>query len=304
MKDKMMQLELACTKYFSITSRRYRQLADEGRVPQPEKGLISFPDAAKGIIDHYRELSEGGSDLAEARRQKVLVETELKRLQLLLEKKELISRSEILGLFMTRLNQVKMGLTVLNRTLPPVLYGRNVREAMSVIKAACMELLNLYSRPDALFPHRLTLQIPDARAPGPADAPFLQKEPNYEKFQVEKENPSEIGARLFPKVETGESTTETSAASDDSEILKELSQRPIVQPKPEFDLSHEELMRSYGFNNLICSRVIIASGRAGVPWKEINREAYTNKESFEAWWSALFPGKTDAEKLNHFTRYE
>ena len=75
------KLESICEKFFGITSRRYRQLADEGYVPQPERGLVDPLDAAKGLLTYYRELSEGGSDLNEARKEKVLVETELKRLQ-------------------------------------------------------------------------------------------------------------------------------------------------------------------------------------------------------------------------------
>ena len=141
------KLESICEKFFGITSRRYRQLADEGYVPQPERGLVDPLDAAKGLLTYYRELSEGGSDLNEARKEKVLVETELKRLQLLVEKKELIPRGEILQGYLDRIGAVKSGLTHLHRILPEKLEGKDQREMSAIIKEAVEDLLTKYSTP-------------------------------------------------------------------------------------------------------------------------------------------------------------
>lgn len=87
-------LESVCKSIFGFSSRRYRQLAEEGFGPKPKKGKIDFVLAAKGVIDYYRRLSAGEGDLTltDVRKKLVQVTADLKKTELDMRRGDLVPR--------------------------------------------------------------------------------------------------------------------------------------------------------------------------------------------------------------------
>lgn len=92
-----------------------------------------------------RPLSNDKS-LSDARRQKIEIETELRRLELLIKQGELIPRGEVSSLFTDRIMVIRSGLTNFHRVLPPKLTGRDPSEFGRIIKKEANALLERYSR--------------------------------------------------------------------------------------------------------------------------------------------------------------
>ena len=92
----IVDLEEYSKSHFGFSSRRYRQLADEGFGPKPKKGKIDFFLAAKGIIDYYRRLAAGEGDLTltDVRKKLVQVTADLKRTELDLKRGDLVEREK------------------------------------------------------------------------------------------------------------------------------------------------------------------------------------------------------------------
>ena len=58
------ELEKVSKSVFGITSRRYRQMANDEIVPAVVKGKIDFIAASKALIAYYRKLAEGQGSLS------------------------------------------------------------------------------------------------------------------------------------------------------------------------------------------------------------------------------------------------
>jgi hypothetical protein len=146
-------LEQVSKPVFGITSRRYRDLAQEEVVPPVVKGKIDFVRAAKALIEYYRKLAEAGGNLSlqEERRLKVQIERKLKELEYMVETKELIPKEEILNEFLGRITIVKQGLMGFHRSLPPILMGKEPREMADILKRQTWQLLDKFSRRSGIF---------------------------------------------------------------------------------------------------------------------------------------------------------
>jgi hypothetical protein len=92
--------------------------------------------------------------LTELRKEKMRIENELKRIELLLKKGELIPRHEVLQLFLSRIQIVKSGLLGLHRSLAVSLRGKDPREMSDIIKRAVIDLLNRFSRRSGVLKKR------------------------------------------------------------------------------------------------------------------------------------------------------
>jgi len=126
-----------------VTTRTIRTKIYEGMPSLGRKG-IPFVEAFNWWMRNI--LGEGeGESLTDLKIEKFKIENELKRLQLLLQKGELIPRSEILQLFLERIATVKSGLLSLHRTLVPAISGKDEREVSVIVKRAVINLLNRYS---------------------------------------------------------------------------------------------------------------------------------------------------------------
>lgn len=147
------ELEKVSKSVFGISSRRYRQMANEEIVPAVVKGKIDFMAASKALIEYYRKLAagQGSLSLTEERLKKVQIERKLKELEYMVEMKELIPKEEILGEFLARIAIVKQGLMSFHRSLPPILFGKEPREMSDILKKYEWQLLDKYSRRSGIF---------------------------------------------------------------------------------------------------------------------------------------------------------
>lgn len=147
------ELEKVAKPVFGITSRRYRQLANEEIVPLVSKGKIDFVAASKALIGYYRKLAEGQGimSLTEERLKKIQIERKLKELEYMVETKELIPKEEILNEFLARIAIVKQGLMSFHRSLPPILIGKEPREMADILKRHTWQLLDKFSRRSGIF---------------------------------------------------------------------------------------------------------------------------------------------------------
>jgi len=147
------ELEKVAKPVFGITSRRYRQMANEEIVPAVIKGKIDFIAASKSLIEYYRKLAAGQGimSLTEERLKKVQIERKLKELEYMVETKELIPKEEILNEFLARISIVKQGLMSFHRSLPPILMGKEPREMGDILKKYTWQLLDKFSRRSGIF---------------------------------------------------------------------------------------------------------------------------------------------------------
>jgi hypothetical protein len=145
----LINLEKHCEQIFGITSRRYRQLAkDDPSIPEPVKGMVNYPRSALALINHYRQQCEARGDLSltEERKLKVKTDRQLKEIELMIKRGELIPRDQVLNEFLSRISAVKTGLLGQHKILPPLLIGLEPRDMADVIKKANFHLLDRFSR--------------------------------------------------------------------------------------------------------------------------------------------------------------
>jgi hypothetical protein len=142
------ELEKVARSVFGISSRRYRQMANEQKVPPVIKGKIDFDAASKSLIEYYKKLAEAGGDISlqEERRLKVIVERKLKELELMVQTKELISREEMINDELGMAGIFKATVLSFHRSLPPILVGMDAREMDVLIKKEVLNMLNRLSR--------------------------------------------------------------------------------------------------------------------------------------------------------------
>ena len=96
-------------------------------------------------VRENRPLTTTGT-LAEARRDKIEVETQLRRLELLIKRGELISRQEIIRHNVGVISETKSFLLGLSRTLPPKIANSDPREQAGIIKKVILENLKKFHR--------------------------------------------------------------------------------------------------------------------------------------------------------------
>ncbi len=142
------QLEDVAQRVFGISSRRYRQLAKEEKVPDVVKGKIDFVAASKALIEYYRQLAAGQGSLSttDLRNENLSLKNDLLRMEKMVQGGTLILRETVLQEFMNRIAVVKTGLLSLPRSLPGKLAGKEGREMGPVIRKAIFALLEKYSR--------------------------------------------------------------------------------------------------------------------------------------------------------------
>lgn len=142
------ELEKVSKSVFGITSRRYRQMASDETVPPVIKGKIDFVAASKALIEYYRKLAEAGGNLSlqEERRLKVQIDRKLKELEYMVETKQLISREEMINDELGMAGIFKSALLSFHRSLPPILFGRDVREISTIMKKEIWNILNRMNR--------------------------------------------------------------------------------------------------------------------------------------------------------------
>jgi hypothetical protein len=148
------RLDEVSQKVFGMSARNYRRMAKEHPneraeiyIPEPQKGLIPFVVAVRGLISYYRKLSEshGSLSLTDERRELVRVQRQLKEIELLVKKGELIPKDIVSSLFLERIAFVKPDLVALDKRLNAQLEGKNFRERAPILKKYGRGLLEKYS---------------------------------------------------------------------------------------------------------------------------------------------------------------
>ncbi len=117
------ELEKIAKPVFGISSRRYRQLANEEIVPQVVGGKIDFVAAAKAMIEYYRKLAEaqGSLSLTDERTALTAIKKEREKLKLEVDRGNLVDRGQAYIWLGNIMNEAKMAFWGLPRRMAPVL---------------------------------------------------------------------------------------------------------------------------------------------------------------------------------------
>lgn len=89
--------------------------------------------------------------LTNARREKIEIETELKKIQLLIQKGELVQRAEALQEFLWAAGIFKTTLLTWNRTLAPELAHKDAMTVAAILKHESSRLFDRISNPKGVF---------------------------------------------------------------------------------------------------------------------------------------------------------
>ncbi len=90
----LIKITSVCQKVFGITYQRYMQLAKDGVLPPPERGMIDFVASARAVIEYYRKMAhtQGNLSLSDERMRLTRLRADRESLRVDREKGELIDR--------------------------------------------------------------------------------------------------------------------------------------------------------------------------------------------------------------------
>ena len=130
------------SKALHMTWRRYRQLAKDGKVPEPQKGSVDALEALARLAAYYQGMAEGDGDtsLTDERRRKTKAEADMAELELAELQGALIRKDEVAREFEDRVIVLKSDLLALPK--------RQAKwpEAKAIAHKYIMQLLRTYSR--------------------------------------------------------------------------------------------------------------------------------------------------------------
>ena len=148
MREKLRDLVVTQSEFSYLVNSSTRMIRNKTIEGMPSFGRKGIP-----FIEAFRwwgqNVIKGGGDtetLTELKKEKMEIENELKRIELLLKKGELIPRHEVLQLFLDRISVVKSGLLSLHRSLVFKLDGQDPYAWSGIIKSEVYNLLNKFSR--------------------------------------------------------------------------------------------------------------------------------------------------------------
>jgi len=138
-------------KGLKMTSRRYRQIADEDKVPKVVKGKITDPMAAMTMIAcYYQKLAEGNGSLSltDERTRLTRINADRKELELEKARGELLDTSFAQKMWAGVLENIIKKIDIIPAKLPPLAYGLSIPEIKSVTERMIFEVKNEMSNPD------------------------------------------------------------------------------------------------------------------------------------------------------------
>lgn len=138
-------LETVCKNIFGITSRQYRYLATDGKVPAPVSGKIDFPLATKQLLEYYRKLAagQGSLSLTDERVRLTKINADRKDLQLQKEKGELLHVDTIMKLQGGVMQNIRSRILSLPAKLATLSFGSStIAENESIIRKGIYEVLD------------------------------------------------------------------------------------------------------------------------------------------------------------------
>lgn len=127
-----------------LTSRRYRQIAKEGRVPEPVRGYVDALKCLVQISVYYQSMGEGRGDSTHEEEKKLLTKARRKQAEMELAEAEghLIEVDKVTDDLSTLFANVKTSLRGWAKRLPPVLFGRTQKEIGQEILHEADRILN------------------------------------------------------------------------------------------------------------------------------------------------------------------
>ena len=147
----MVKINDICPSFLKITSRRYRQLAEEGHVPKPEKGLADLMPATRDYIEylHQRLQGSGSMSLTDERTRLTKIQADRKEIELLKTKGELLPVLEAMALWSAVIMTMKTRLLGSPRKLAPILYGcAKETEIQEILQREIDEICKELAEPD------------------------------------------------------------------------------------------------------------------------------------------------------------
>lgn len=140
-----------CPAILKITSRRYRQLADENLVPKPEKGQVDLMPAIRDYIEylHQRLQGAGSTSLTDERTRLTKIQADRKELELLKLQGELLPVREAMAAWSAVILTMKMRLQGFSRKLAPIVFGCNKEtEIQELLQREIDEICKELAEPD------------------------------------------------------------------------------------------------------------------------------------------------------------
>ena len=127
-----------------ISSRRYRQLADENIVPSVSKGQVDALLACKQYIDYQRTLIEGQGSLSltDERTRLTRINADRKELELKKEQGLLISVEISMTFWGNVLSKIRSKLLSMPKKLSPLIIGMSIVQAEKKTDLFIREVLN------------------------------------------------------------------------------------------------------------------------------------------------------------------
>ena len=150
MKNKI-NLTEACENYFPFSTRRYRQLAEKGLCPKPEKNFIDYLEASKCIMKHQQDLMQSGDSpgLTVERTRQAKFAADKKEIEVEKMRGELIETSIAMKLWGHVIMTIKSKLLSIPVKLAPLaLACKSMPEAKTVIETLIHEVLTEIANPN------------------------------------------------------------------------------------------------------------------------------------------------------------
>ena len=144
-------LEAVCKSVFGITSRQYRYLANDGKVPPVVSGKIDFVLATKQLLEYYRKLAagQGSLSLTDERTRLTKINADRKDLQLNKERGDLLHVDICMKLWGAVCQNMRGKMLAIPKKLAPLTFGaRTIPEIEATIRKAIYECLEEVSEPD------------------------------------------------------------------------------------------------------------------------------------------------------------
>lgn len=135
----------------NLGARRYRQIADEDRVPKVIKNKIADPMAAMTkIAVYYQSLAEdrGNLSLNDERTRLTRINADQKQLNLEKARGELIDTAFAQKMWGGVLENIVKKIDIIPSKLPPLAYGLTIPEIKDIAERMIFEVKNEISNPD------------------------------------------------------------------------------------------------------------------------------------------------------------
>jgi hypothetical protein len=150
----MVRLNDICPAILGITSRRYRQLAEEGHVPKPEKGQVDLMPAIREYIGYLQERLRGSGSLSltDERTRLTKIQADRKEIELLKARGELIPVQDALKVWGAIVMAMKTKIQAAPRKLAPIVFGcTKETEIQEILERNSDEICSELSEPDLRY---------------------------------------------------------------------------------------------------------------------------------------------------------